>query len=148
MYQVYAQMNTNYSWVFALGLVSSNPASNTAIVNADYSCLGTTRYCDDDIPIINTNTAQYSTQNNWFVWPFNATGEAAISKTGITKLGIRDRTDIDAGTPTYIAQKANLSSLYTADKGAGYKPTLIVDYYTPNAVFSPNIVIGKGIQYS
>ena len=126
--QIYAQMDTYNGWDFALGLVSSNPASNTAIVNADYSCLGTTRYCDNDIPILNTNTAEYSTQNNWFVWSFNATGEAAISKTGITKLGIRDRTDIDAGTPTYIASKPNLARIYTADKGAGYKPTLEVEY--------------------
>src|SRR3989344_4826928 len=58
-----------------LGVVASTPTSNTALVNADYSQLGTTRYASD----IDVGVLTASAYNDWV---FNAAGIAAVSLTG------------------------------------------------------------------
>ena len=69
-----------------MNIYSANPASNNALVGADYNKtnFGTTAYCNTAITYDNWNTSAYND------FTFNATGLAAIAKTGITKLGIRN----------------------------------------------------------
>jgi hypothetical protein len=59
--------------------------------------------------------------------PLNETGIGWISKTGITKLGLRSSRDIAATEPgggEYVL-------VYASEKGVGYQPKLAVTYTTP-----------------
>jgi len=119
--------STGISWL--INVFSSNPASNTALAAGDFDSLGSTPYAtgvaDGDL------AASESFQE----WTLNAAGRAAISKTGITKLGIQDET-YDAGEtePTWPGTSRTIyQSCYFAEQGAGYKPELVVTYSTPEA---------------
>ncbi|GAI58165.1 unnamed protein product, partial [marine sediment metagenome] len=70
---------------YKLALVSSNPASNTQLVPADYQCLGSTLLSNDLVPLI--EEYYYGVI---FTFNLNAAGLAAIAKGGITKLGLRE----------------------------------------------------------
>lgn len=101
---------------------SANPGSDTDIVLADYSQVGTTKYCDTDISQAAFQTGSPGTANTWVL---NATGIAAINKSGISKFSIRE-VDKDVG------DSAPADDVYVdmhfADKGVGYEPYLTVTY--------------------
>lgn len=101
-----------------IALTSSSPASNTNLVDADYNDLGTTKYATD-IDIGSISTSAYND------WTLNATGLAAISKTGVTKLGTREGHDIENAT---IADSSrNDIEHYFADQtGTTNDPKLVV----------------------
>ncbi len=106
-----------------LNVYSSDPASEVALVGGDFNSLGSTPLCDTPISYANWNTAGY---NNF---PLNATGRAAISKTGITKLGLRNANyDVAGNVPSWTAEKRFALWGYGADKGEGYKPKLTITY--------------------
>lgn len=114
----------------ALSIVSGVPASNTAIVDADYAIanFGSSKYCTD-YAYASFSSVAYNDMT------FNATGIAAVSKTGVTKLGFRYAVDVDNGSPT---SNGNLdASAYTwlsADNaGTTNDPKLVVTH----AVDSP-----------
>lgn len=114
----------------ASNVYSSDPASNTALIAADYGCLGTEdlateiAYADwsvvayNDFTLIDVNTDGFAT---------NADG-TYINKTGVTKLGLRDST-YDAPNnvpdPAYGGTKVQG---YTAEQGAPNKPKLVITY--------------------
>jgi len=114
----------------AVNVYSANPASNTEIVAADFTTLGTTTYCDTNITYANWSTA--AGYNN--VFDFNSTGRAviqtAIDGAGIVKLGLRDALyDAGAGTPTHPGSSNLLTYMRcnSADKGSGYEPKLVIE---------------------
>ena len=121
--------------VFAYGVVDENsynlyanvytsaPASDTAVVAGDYDSLGTTALCDTPIGDASWDIDDY--QN----FTLNAAGLATISKTGITKLGMREATyDVGGSTPAWGSGKGGRFLTYQAEKGVGYKPKLVVVY--------------------
>ena len=58
-------------------------------------------------------------------------GRAAIDKTGISKFGIREKTyDVLDVEPTWGNGDSARYEGWMADKGAGYKPKLVVTYTT------------------
>jgi len=125
-------------------IYSSNPASNIAIVVGDYDSLGTTPYCDTPITYANFKVADPF----WNDFIFNAAGIAAVQAAadgdGILKLGSRSPTyDVAAGTPNWVQDAVCYMSTYAADKGAGYKPKLVVTY-APTPVTDGDL-IGIGI---
>ena len=96
----------------ALALVASNPASNTALVGADYSTLGTTRFAPD-ISYASYSTSAYNT------FSLNASGLAAITKTGVSKFGLRSDNDLDNAAPTWSASaEPGIIQGYYADQAA------------------------------
>lgn len=109
---------------FAIGLVSSNPASNTSLANSDYSNVGTTRYAND-IAYSSWSTSSYNT------YSMNATGISNISKTSITKLGLGANYFIDNSAPTWVN---NLTSRvwgkFAETTGTSTDPKLEVTYTT------------------
>ncbi len=108
-----------------INVYSSAPASNTDLAAGDYDSLGTTAYCDTAITYNDLNTSGYND------FAFNATGLAAISKTGVTKIGVSEAThDAGATSPDWEQSKYIQMLLYFAEKGAGYKPKLVVTYTT------------------
>lgn len=111
-----------------LNIYSSNPASNTGLAATDYDQVGTTAYCDASITFAGFNTGVPGASNDFV---FNATGLAAISLTGVTKLSAReasyDAPDINPGWGGGVATSTYFS-IWSADKGAGYAPKLVVTY--------------------
>jgi len=110
-----------------IGIVSSNPASNTDLVNADFTTLGTTRFASD-IARDSVNSAAYN------AFTFNTDGKTAISKTGITKTGARFAVDIDNGTPAWASGGETQYYCYMSDQtGTTTDPKLVITYTTSTA---------------
>ena len=106
-------------------LVLSAPSSNTAIANADYE--GT----------VNNITAQSDTQlacstfddntESYKDWTLNATGLGNISKTSVTKLGIRWSGDRSNTEPTWSsAAIARVYARFADETGTSKDPKLVV----------------------
>ncbi len=114
----------------SLAMVTSNPASDTAIVAADFdvSLFSSTRQSPDKL--ISTITADSSTYTSYIL---NATGLSNISKTGTTKFGLRISGDADNSTPTWghddlsAVQIASAEETLPGDK----RPRLVVTYTPP-----------------
>ena len=103
-----------------LSLVASNPASNANLATTDFNDFGTTKFADSDVLLSNYTGAAYIPMT------LNAAGIAAISKTAITKLGIRPSNDFsDSTIPTALS----FAYGYFADEaGTGKDPKLVVTY--------------------
>lgn len=87
-------------------------ASTTTVANADFDAFNATELASRVTPSVNT----------WAEFTLNASGLAAISKTGFTKLCIREAQDVDG---SYSAAKyANVRTL----DDSTYKPQLVVTY--------------------
>ena len=126
IYSIYctAKVDDINTGVMALSLITTTPASNTAIVAADYTQTGTTKQATD-ILVGSFTTSAY---NNYTL---NATGLTNVSKTSITKFGHRLSLDI-SGTPTHPAAPGVRSEVdyYSADNATN-KPKLVVTYTVP-----------------
>jgi len=105
-----------------VNVYSSNPASNTELVPADYGALGTTPFCNTPITYANW-------KEGWNTFTLNANGIAAISKTGITKFGLRNA-NYDAANiePSWSAHLQSYLFWYAADCGLATAPKLTVNY--------------------
>ena len=110
-----------------MNVYSANPASNTAIVAADHTTLGTTPFCDTNVAYADWSIA--AGYNN--VFDFNATGKAAIQAAldgdGIVKLGQREALyDVGSDTPTHPGVDNIHTSMhcFSADQGNG--PKLVI----------------------
>ncbi len=101
---------------------TSNPASNTALVPADYSQLG-------NAPLATPIAFADIVGNAYNTFTLNAAGRALINKAGITKLGIReasyDALDIEPG---WLWFKHIRFDINTADHPGGNPPELVVTY--------------------
>lgn len=76
---------------FEVDIVSSTPASDTVLANGDYANLGAT-------PFSSVSSASLGT-DAYVSFALNASGLANISKTGISKFGIRINWDTDNSAP-------------------------------------------------
>jgi hypothetical protein len=109
----------------SISVYSSNPASNTALVAGDYATFGSTRLAEikayDDITI-----------NSWQTFTLNAAGRTQVSKTGVTKLGIREASyDGPNSAPPWVGNSTMSFSIRMADQGTGWRPRLAVTYRIP-----------------
>lgn len=104
----------------SINVYSANPSSTSSLATSDYSTLGTTDYATD-ITYAAFSTVGYND------FTLNDTGEAAISKTGVSKFGLRLSWDADNSPPAWIAgNKDAYFNLYTEEQGAGFIPKLVV----------------------
>lgn len=147
-YSLYGQSENHALGSPDINVYSSNPASNTEIVADDHDTLGDTPYCDTAIGYASWTTSGY----NDFI--LNATGIAAVSKTSITKFGVREAThDVGGSEPTWSESAYMWIQAWSADKGNGYKPKLVVTYEPPIVVtpstlalsltaYAPSVTVG------
>jgi len=116
--------NDGDDWI---NVVQSNPASNTALATTDWNQCGdaATNPTEGATRVDISST----TANAWCNWTLNATGNGWISKTGITKLGLREGHDCINSTPV----AANALRLHSADTFDSVPPKLVVTYTPPPA---------------
>lgn len=106
-------------------IFGSTPASNTALVNADFAQTQNTPLCDTAITYASWNTGGYNAFN------LNAAGLAAISKTGISKFSLREsKYDAGSTTPTHPGS-AKQTYIYFNTADGTNKPKLDITYHLP-----------------
>ena len=108
---------------------TSNPASNTALENADFTALGST-----------SQTGAAKAYANWVVdsatyndLTFNATGRSNVSKTGVSKFGTRNANyDVANQAPTWSSGAASEIRVFAAENAdTTTDPKLVVTYTLP-----------------
>lgn len=106
-------------------VVDTNPASNTAIVDADYGNSGTTQQAGD-IAFGSLSAGGYQT------FTLNSTGEGNIDVSGITKFGLRTDYDRTNTAPTWASGESTGFNGETADTtGTNKDPLLTVTFSFP-----------------
>lgn len=124
-----------------VNVYSSNPASNTALAAADFSSLGATAFCGSAITYAGWNTSGYND------FTLNASGIAAINKSGVSKFGARNANyDAAVATPSWSSNKISSMEVYCAEQGSGYKPKLVVTY--DESVDKTSAETGSGLEVS
>lgn len=120
---LYGKNKSGTSPTITVNIFSTNPASNTAIADGDHDTVGSTEY-STKITYASWNTSDY----NDFV--LNATGESAISKTGVSKFSTRDN-DHDAAdsAPSWSSGAIWAIEAWHADEtGTSKDPKLVVEH--------------------
>lgn len=106
----------------SIGLTSATPASNTAVILADFdiSNFGSTNLCT---PV--DFDALTDEQYNDFT--LNASGLAHISKTGVTNFAARLTSDISGVAPDWVEDNGSQADIYMADTATtDQDPKLVV----------------------
>ncbi len=111
-----------------VNIYSASPASNNNLVGGDFNSLGKIPYCD-------TLIAYADWVVGWNDFVLNPTGRAAISLTGVTKIGTRNvNYDVDEVEPAW---SSNLGSYLQCDGSENTNPPkLVVNYSIGGAVVS------------
>lgn len=121
-----------------LCLVSSAPATNTTLVNGDYSNFGTTKYSDD---LLNCNT-WYNTLgagvSGPYAWRLNAAGRAAIVPGAVNNFGIILEQDRANTQPTWVSATGTGSIQGIGADSLGSPPSMQIVYYGPAVLPPPN----------
>lgn len=121
-----------------LAFVATAPASNTAIAAGDFDSFGTSIYA----PVITYSSFTASGYNDA---TYNATGEAAIAKTGVTKTGSCNKNyDIDQVAPTWQSGSvARMQCEFADETGTSKDPKLVVEHSAAGggAVFRKTIIV-------
>ena len=107
----------------ALHIAASTPASNTALAAADYGNVGGTSFGS-------VSYANIQASGSYTNWTLNATGIAAISKTGISKFSLRHSWDITGSfTGTWASGAASHFGFKLAETAnTTSDPKLVVTY--------------------
>lgn len=121
--------NTSGLSDFSYNVYSFTPASDSVIANTDYANFGSTVFATG-VTYAGLSTAGYND------FPFNATGIAAVSLTGLTRLGLREATyDGPNNAPVYATFGANKQAfieVYGSEQaGTSQDPMLVVNYTVP-----------------
>ncbi len=104
-----------------IDIVASTPATNVALLASDYGNFGTT--------VLGTIAISSLTTGAYNAIALNPTGLAAISKTGITKLGMRVSGDTSDTEPSWISGGLSWAVVRSADtSGTGSDPRLEVHF--------------------
>ena len=107
-------------------VVQSNPASNTALSTADYD------QCGDAVTSPTKGASDVDTTgitiNAYIDFALNATGIGWISKTGVTKLGVRNGQDMDNANPGNSSDGQYLHVLFAETASTTSDPKLVVTY--------------------
>ena len=113
--------NKTDSFSDSMSLVNATPASNSALANADWADFGTTKQASDK------TIASFSVDGSYNTMELNATGLAAINKTGITKYGFTFTSLVDNSEPTWASDQTGVLSVQAA---LGTNPPQLVVTHT------------------
>jgi hypothetical protein len=120
---LYGQVKYNQLGDIGTSLVSSNPASNVALVASDFPNIGSTEF-STTITYANWSTTAYND------FSLNSSGLANISKTGISKFGTRSDWDLNNSFGgSWGSELLSATQCWTADQtGTAQDPKLVVTY--------------------
>ena len=122
----------------ALAIVESTPASNNVLVAGDFTNVGSTLQAS-------TILISAMTVNTYSTWTLNATGLSNISKTGITKFGLRLEADRSNTEPTWVSNVYQGISWASADNaGTASDPKLVVVHSAPTSSGTITRVVNGG----
>lgn len=107
-------------------IVTTTPASNTAIVSTDHANVGAVAQ-SESLPT-GSMVAGYNRLR------LNSTGLGNISKTSISKFGVRATEDINNSPPAWVSGQMNGANLLSADNSVNTAPILDVFYNSINAL--------------
>jgi hypothetical protein len=112
-------------------LVASNPASNTALTTADFDAISST--------LLASEIAGASiTINTYTDFALNAAGISNISQTGVSKFGLRLKSDNDNTAPTWVSgNAAGWLTHYADTTGTSQDPKLVVEHTSASATTNP-----------
>lgn len=116
----------------SVDLITTTPASNTALAMADFDQVGTT------LQATSLTVASINASNAYNAWTLNATGLGNISKVGVTKFGTRMSGDTSNSEPTKATASSNVTH-NLSDTGSN-KPKLVV-IHSAAVTFVPTISI-------
>lgn len=125
----------------SLRVITTTPASDTALVIGDYDQVGTVAQAPDKtLASLTVDSATFT------VYTLNATGRGNVSKTGITKFGLRMVADADNAEPAWVSVNESLIRFATAEEAlAGDKrPKLVVTHTAPIVVTVPHMMAAMG----
>lgn len=135
-----------------IDVYTSAPADDNDLVAGDFDSLGTTSMTGSPI-----SYSSWVTQS-WNDFTFNATGRGNISKTGISRFGLRNANyDVNNVEPAWSNQLSSTILLYSSDwqGGTTYDPKLVVTYTAPsgpthlktiNSIAKANVKTFNGIS--
>ena len=135
-YSQYITAGTNPQSVNLI-LVSCNPTSNTALATTDFDITkwGSTSFGSIVMPT--------TSLNQYYNWTVNSSGLSAISKTGVTKYGIRISQDVDGVAPGN--EQYNQGGAASADTaGTGSDPKLVI-VHTAGVTSTPYKILLLGV---
>lgn len=113
-------------------IVGGTPAAVNTLANGDYTQTGSTLLSDSTMTL-----ATFAASAAYRDFALNATGIAAVNKTGVTTLVLRAKNDLDNTAPTVVSYAPS----YWADQaGTANDPELVVTY-TTGSTFVPKIII-------
>ncbi len=120
-----------------LNVYDFTPADDDTFVAGDYNQIGTTAY-STAISYASYNTAGYND------FTLNATGIAAISLTGITKLGLRNANYDAAGTPpTWTSNQEHfLLGNFADNAGTTSDPKLVITHAAGGGTVVKDLISG------
>lgn len=107
----------------------SDPVNNNSLQESDYERMTSTTSFASVV-----YASWDTTQGNYNAFTFNASGISAVSKTGITKLGLKLGWDISNSTTglSWVASTISNLGIYSADN-ATTKPKLVITYTVPTS---------------
>ncbi len=121
----------------AMSVVTTNPASNTTLAASDYLQTGDILQA----PII---TLANITTNAYNDFALNSTGLSNISKTGVTKFGMRLDADRTNTEPTYCNCNSDASFSSADTIGTTQDPKLVVVHSAPTSSGTITRVVNGG----
>ncbi len=124
----------------SLAVITTSPASNTALVNNDIDNVGTTTQ-SSSVTISSFSTSAYNS------FDLNAAGISNVSITGVSKFGIREAMyDIPNNAPSGGGDAHTFVTFYAADTtGTTQDPKLVVEHVSPNNTpTTPTSLLAEG----
>jgi hypothetical protein len=128
--------NKSNAGVFGWGaqIYGSNPASNTALVSADYAAVSRVPFSDA------ISYAAFDV-NGYNDWTLNSSGLAAIDPEGISKFSSQSVADASDTEPTWSVNGTSESRCFAADElGTSRDPKLVVTFSSSDT-FRPIVVV-------
>jgi len=110
-------------------IYTATPASNTALAATDYSQVGSTSQTGSPRTFASMTASAYN------AFTFNATGIGNVSKTGVSKFGIRNANfDVANVAPAWVS--GSFSRIQVAMAGSANPPKLEITYTVPVAALT------------
>ncbi len=117
----------------SIDIVATNPATTTALVDADFGSFGTTSFASRTLVAVSASSQYYE-------WSLDSNGKANINKGGISKFGMSENHDTARTPPTWGNSYNSHTYFATAEAGVSQAPKLTVTYTLPVS-FIPKIMV-------